>query len=1272
MRSYVIRPLQAALLPFAALAFAALPSAAQIRGFSDARAETQAFCEARLQELPSPEAFREHLRTVTQEPHPTGSEAQGRVADYLVAAMDAAGFEVERHSYDVYLPALGGEVFAEIETPVRKRLNNREPAVPGDPFSSHPDLLPGWNAYSGSGDVRAQIVYANFGRKEDFEQLQEMGISVTDKIVVARYGGNFRGFKAKFAEAAGALGLIMFNDPGTGDGAEYPAGPMMNENTIQRGSVLTLDWTGDPLTPFEPAYPVESGKSVSRLDPEDLPLHTIPVLPLGYGAAAEILRLMEGQEAPADWRGGIDAPYRLEGGEGLTLRIHVDQPKKLVRATNVVGTLEGSDLPDEWIILGSHYDAWGFGALDPNGGTAMLLTLAEALGQLDQEGCGPRRTIKIAHWDAEEYGIIGSVEWVEEFRDQLRAKAVAYINADGAVTGGNVRVSASPSLKRTIVEATQAVAYPDGRSMYLAWNSDRLDEPAIGDLGGGSDHVGFYTHAGVPSGGVSMSGASGVYHSNYDDFAFFERFSDPEFVYGPALARVDGIVALRLANADILPYDLVRYPTDIDRHIGAMESRAGELGVNLKLDRLKAATDVLSEVAAELELSLFSEGSRIYDPAADRNAANRGLLDMEKAFIRSEGLQGRPWSQSLFASPDPFSGYASWMLPGLRFEVESRSAAGITEWEGTYVIAVQDLTRRMRALTNQVTERRAEGASLVAPDGTVEWDRYHRWQDVHAIMKTWSEMYPGLTELYSIGESYEGVDLMLMEVTNEATGPASEKPAIYLDGGIHAAELTGSEVALYTLGQLLNGYGSDDAITELLDARAFYIRPKFNPDGSNLVLDTDQSLRSSVHPVDQDYDGVADEDPGEDLDGDGRILQMRIPDPDGDQMISPDDPRIMIDRESGATGPFYRVVSEGIDNDGDGRLNEDGYGGLDMNRNFPRNWERQHLQSGAGDFPLSEPETYATAKFINEHRNVAFIFHGHTSGGFVYRLPSASAPSQFDRTDLALIEDLSAFYTESTGREVIPSATHPTEHRYGTLITFGYWDHGVVGWVPEFSPGPDEWVPDTDGDGSIEESDWHALNDGSFGGRYFGDWTRYDHPEFGVVEIGGWHRKYWGQNPPNELLERELEQQVPWFLHVANRTPLLGLSQPRISALGGGRFRVEATVTNVGDLPTHLTQRGFEGREATDGSVTQQVVAPPTATLEVEGGRIVEGGDTPTPTGRITLSHLAGTGTITDKVSARSQTVAWVVESTSADALVRITAEAQKGGTVRSGASVLR
>ena len=560
------------------------------------------------------------------------------------------------------------------------------------------------------------------------------------------------------------------------------------------------------------------------------------------------------------------------------------------------------------------------------------------------------------------------------------------------------------------------------------------------------------------------------------------------------------------------------------------------------------------------------------------------------------------------------------------------------------------------------------GADLFDASGEIVFDHYHTWQEVHAIMEALAHRFPEMTELYSIGQSYEGVELMLMEVTNEATGPASEKPAFYLDGGIHAAELTGSEVALYALGRLLNGYeDGDPRIRALLDTRAFYIRPKFNPDGSNLVLQTDHSLRSTVHPIDEDFDGLFDEDPDEDLDGDGWITRMRAPNPGGSSCADPTDSRIMLDRDEAPDGAqCYDVYGEGIDNDGDGRRGEDGFGGIDMNRNFPRNWERWHLQPGAGNFPLSEPETRAAVEFLDGHRNVAFIVHGHTSGGFVYRLPSASAPSLFDTTDLALIDDLSRFYAEDTGRRIVPSATHPTEHRYGTLISFGYWDHGVVGWVPEYSPPPEAWVPDANGDGEITESDWHAYNDGAFGGRYFSDWTAFDHPELGPVEIGGWHRKYWGQNPPAELLLAEVEAQFPWFLHLAERTPLVRTDDPVVTPLGGNRYRVRVTVRNDGDLATHLTQRGHEGREGPDGGLVQQVVAPPVVTLRGEGIRVVEGGDGPAPGGRTTIEHLAGANGITTAVSERARTVEWTVEATGAFS-VAATVEAQKGGTHRSG-----
>jgi zinc carboxypeptidase len=573
-----------------------------------------------------------------------------------------------------------------------------------------------------------------------------------------------------------------------------------------------------------------------------------------------------------------------------------------------------------------------------------------------------------------------------------------------------------------------------------------------------------------------------------------------------------------------------------------------------------------------------------------------------------------------------------------------------------------------------VSAASAQRSSLVDETGRAAFDHYHNWQETHAILEDWAARYPGLTELYSIGKSYEGVDLMVMEVTNQATGAASEKPAIYLDGGIHAAELTGSEVALYVLEYLLQGYGTDSEVTRLLDTRAFYIRPKFNPDGSNLVLTTDQSLRSTVRPVDSDFDGRLDEDPGEDLDGDGWITMMRRPAEDGSYCASPADPRIMWRRDRLPEGVepgdleganCYDRFPEGIDNDSDGRWSEDGTGGIDMNRNFPRNWERWHLQPGAGDFPLSEPETYATVRFLNEHRNVAFIVHGHTSGGFVFRLPSASAPSLFDATDLDLILDLGAFYTENTGRRVIPSATHPTEHRYGTLISFGYWDHGIVGWVPEYSPGPSEWVPDADENGRIDESDYHAYNDSEFSGRYFSDWTIFDHPQLGEVEIGGWHTKYWGQNPPPELLRKELEVQVPWMLHLAARTPLMAIGEPSITSLGNDRYRIRVSVRNEGGLATHLTERGFAGRETGAGRVIQQVVRAPVVTIEMEGATVVEGGDGVVPSSRLTIPHLAGADGITTAVSAREYTAEWVVQS-GGRFVIRAQVQADKGGVARS------
>jgi len=683
-------------------------TAQSLTGFTADRAADQQACEAQLLELPTAEAFRDHLERLTRDPHPAGSAANEAVADYLAETMAAAGLSVERYPYDLYMPSPSSAYTADVAlvTPVRQPLNRQEYMLADDRFSDHPDLAPGWNAYSGSGEVTAEVVYANYGRKEDFEQLEALGVDLTDKIVVARYGGNFRGYKAKYAEAYGAAGLLMYTDPADGgyaSGLPYPEGRYVNESGIQRGSILT-PLAGDPLTPDGPALPLDHPDTPERLDPEDVALPRIPVTPLPYGSAVEILERMQGAAVPDGWQGALPFTYRVTGGADLTVRLRVEQPLDFVRATNIVGTIEGTTAPDEWIILGSHFDAWAFGATDPNSGTAMLLVLADALATLAANGCAPRRSIMIAHWDAEEYGILGSTEWVRQLEDTLDAQAVTYINADGAATGTRFRAAAAPTLKRPILEAAQAVPHPDADATtvfdhYQAQDPD-AEEPPIGNLGGGSDHVGFLTYIGIPSASVSMSSASPIYHSNYDSFAWYERFGDPDFIGGPTLALVDGILALRLANADVLPYDVARYAVDLEAHLTALEERAASLDVAMDTAALRAAQTALKGATAA-----FEEARAAYlaatGPERDPTAINRGLLQLERAFIIPEGLQNRPLSRSLYVSPDPFSGYASWMLPGLRYELETDGEA-LDAWMDRYVAAVQNLTARIAAVTEQL------------------------------------------------------------------------------------------------------------------------------------------------------------------------------------------------------------------------------------------------------------------------------------------------------------------------------------------------------------------------------------------------------------------------------------------------------------------------------------------------------------------------------------------------------------------------------------------
>ncbi|MDN3689942.1 M28 family peptidase [Cyclobacterium jeungdonense] len=681
------------------------PQVERLDGFSSTESNAQNELEALFLESVNFSSFKTHLATITRHPHIAGTKANEDVRDYLVEVMEAAGWQTKLYPYDVYLPSDPGRSSVEIVTPERRPLNQQEYILEADTFSRHPQLKKGWNAFSGSGDVTAEVVYTNYGTKADFEKLAAMGIDMKGKLVIARYGQNFRGYKAKFAEQYGAAGLILYTDPedsGFAKGLVYPDGPYYNESAIQRGSLLTESFTGDPLTPFEPALPVEGKTKINRLDPEDTQLHTIPVTPIPYGEAAKILGQMNGKPVPAGWQGGLPFTYRLEGGPQLTVRLMVDQPIGLVPIFNVVGTLNGSTYPDEWIILGCHYDAWAFGATDPNSGTSMLLTLSEALGQLAREGKGPKRSILIAHWDGEEHGVIGSTEWVEQMKDELGAKAVAYLNFDAGVSGRNIGGAAAPSLKKVMVNAAKKISYPDSsKSVYEVWKGNR-EEPSLGNLGGGSDHIAFYMHTGIPS----LSGGAGgptLYHTNYDDFYFYEHFSDPSFQMGGTIAQWSGIMALRLANATLIPYDVSRYATDLTMHMANANSSIAEYATDFEgFTATKQALEKLDAVGKETEIKIKDGLEKESLSSGVISRVNGELLRLEKSFLLKEGMPFGDWYKSLYASTDPYSGYASWMLPAIQYEISNKSTSNFEKLDQQYEAAIQQLIKTLERIGSEL------------------------------------------------------------------------------------------------------------------------------------------------------------------------------------------------------------------------------------------------------------------------------------------------------------------------------------------------------------------------------------------------------------------------------------------------------------------------------------------------------------------------------------------------------------------------------------------
>jgi len=629
--------------------------------FSASRRPAEVTYERALLDSVSADSLRAFHDATAARPHRAGTEGDRAVINYLAQTFGSMGLDVETQEIDIYLAKpVSGEVqlsamgpaisISEIENVTahpfgqNRMLNVREPALPEDPFSSDPTLDIGFNAWSGNGDVTAEVVYANYGRKQDFERLKQLGVDVTGKIVIARYGGNYRGYKAKFAEEYGAAGLIIYTDPkdsGYAKGLMYPEGGWANADQIQRGSLLTLPYEGDPLSPGFASVP-----GAKLLDPKDVILPTIPVQPIGWGAAQPILAAMQGAAVPDDWQGGLPFNYRLTSGPDVKVRLAVEQKREVTRTANVVATLRGAKYPDEFIVIGCHHDAWNHGAADPLAGLITVLEVARVMSDQAKAGHPPDRSVVFAAWGAEEYGLMGSTEWVEANTDRLRENCVAYINLDMAAMGPNFSASSSPSIARAIIQASMDVpscANPDA-PVFDAWaNKSTSLWPQVGTMGGGSDHVGFLCVAGVPCMGMGGGGSPGSsYHSNYDTLAWYRKVVGESYAPAVMISRIVALVTARMANGDIAPIDPANAGEETIAHLRTIETKAKDDGMDATLASIIDRAKGVQERGAVAHTALVRALDEDALDAADIAAIETALRSVDRAWIGT-GLPGRAW-----------------------------------------------------------------------------------------------------------------------------------------------------------------------------------------------------------------------------------------------------------------------------------------------------------------------------------------------------------------------------------------------------------------------------------------------------------------------------------------------------------------------------------------------------------------------------------------------------------------------------------------------------
>jgi N-acetylated-alpha-linked acidic dipeptidase len=664
-----------------------------IRGFSAKSSEVQRQVEERFRAVAKPENLREYMRTSSAEPHHAGSAGSRKVADYVLAQFKSWGLNASIETFEALMP-YPTERVVELVAPERYTLKLAEPPVAQDPDSTDAGALPTFNAYSADGDVTADLVYVNYGIPEDYEQLAKLGIDVKGKIVIARYGRSWRGIKPKVAYEHGAVGCIIYSDPredGYFAGEVFPDGRFRPEMGAQRGSVMDMPiHPGDPLTPG-----TASEAGAPKLDREKAQtILKIPVLPISWGDALPLLRALKGPVAPESWRGALPITYHVGAGPAkVHMKLAFDWTSRPLY--DVVVRIDGSEFPDEWIIHGNHHDAWVNGASDPISGNAALMETARGLGELLKTGWRPKRTIIIASWDGEEWGLLGSTEWAEKHAAELSSKAVAYINSDGTSKGW-LSVAGSHSLQAFVNDLMRDIPDPkrDKKSLYDAKVDHAIEQAAtdaekatierrryipIDALGSGSDYTAFLDYLTIASLNLGFGGDGsdgGVYHSTYDSFYWYTHFGDPDFAYGAALSRTIGTAILRLADADILPFEFTATATTLRGYANELDKLRKDTknAPPLEMTLVLASVERLAKAADNYEraLSQFAARSGTLD-RAKQVELNRLLFTSERAFKYEPGLPKREWFKHLAYAPGFYTGYGVKTLPGIREGIEQKA-----------------------------------------------------------------------------------------------------------------------------------------------------------------------------------------------------------------------------------------------------------------------------------------------------------------------------------------------------------------------------------------------------------------------------------------------------------------------------------------------------------------------------------------------------------------------------------------------------------------------